>query len=82
MIKSKGNSIFLAAMVASISIYSVSTFAVENNVCTSKPESCKSGTIMIIDVGKDVSYLQTVAKFCDFNKSVMGVPDGVVCVMK
>lgn len=75
-------STILFVLVASISIYSGSVFAGENNVCTSTPESCKSGTIVIINTGADISYLAAVAKFCDFDKSIMGVADGVICVRK
>jgi hypothetical protein len=65
----------LAAMVASIAIYS-SAFAEDNSICTASPESCRSGAIILVKEDKQI------AMFCDFNKSIVNGTGAYICVRK
>jgi hypothetical protein len=71
------------ASLSSIAIYSSTAMAGENNVCTSTPESCKSGTIIVIPAN-NATNKQSAAMFCDFNKSIVvdSLMGGIVCVRR
>jgi hypothetical protein len=51
----------------------------ENTVCTGAPQSCPSGAIILIK--RDFSM--SVAKFCDFSKSMLNAgSEALVCMKK
>lgn len=75
MVKVNRITVPLAAMVASIAIYS-SAFAEDNNICSATPESCKSGTVIFVKEDKQI------AMYCDFNKSIVNGTGAYICVRK